>query len=386
MGNAHAHKRYQELARKRMLGTITPEEAEELAQWLDADDGQPLELPASFAGSRSEQEKRIFRAIEGRIVRIVPLYRRPWLVASAAAVLLCLLVGSYLLLRPSPGVEIAGADRKSLPNDRLPGGNKAVLTLDNGRQIILDSAGNGLLADLGPVQVIKQDNDRLVYQHNTGEQPGNSEVNILSTPRGGQFRIILPDGSQVWLNAASSLKFPTAFNGKERLVELRGQGYFEVAQRAGQPFKVKAGEVNVEVSGTHFDIMAYPDERTVNTTLVEGSVQISEGDKVKRLLPREQVVVNSRQGTMVVQRVNVDKVIAWKNGLFIFNNADLETILREVGRWYDVEIVNKVGNSGELYGGSISRNRNLSDVLKLLGSYGNLDYTIEGSKVTILPR
>lgn len=383
MEKPHSYDRFRELSKKRMDGTITPEEADELALWLNEDDGHALEVPASFASSRSAHEKRMLLGIEERIGRVVPMRKRLLWAASAAAVLLFLLTGGYFLLRPAKSAYSAATPRIYPENDRLPASNKAVLTLGNGKQIVLDSTMTGPLVNVDGLLPIKLDDGRLIY---TAHEPSVAvQFNTLSTPRGGQIRLSLPDGSEVWLNAASTLKYPTAFTGKDRVVELEGQAYFEVAKNAAQPFKVKAGKMEVKVLGTHFDVMAYADESSINTTLVEGSVQVSEGNNMKLLRPRQQAVVNSLQGTIAVQPVNVDNVLAWKNNMFIFNNASFGTILREIGRWYDVDIVNKAGNNDELFGGSISRKKNLSDVLKLLGAYGLHHYTIEGQKVTILP-
>lgn len=258
----------------------------------------------------------------------------------------------------------------------LPGSNKAVLTLADGSTVTLDSAGNQVISRGGTK--ISQQNGQLLYSGKAAEG-----YNKLSTPRGGQFRVVLPDGTKVWLNSASSLRYPTAFTGKERIVELEGQGYFEVAQNAAQPFKVKANDMEVQVLGTHFDIMAYADENTVNTTLLEGAVQVKEGNETRLLKPGQQAILKSHAFT--VQEADVRKVLAWKNGLFVFNNMALPAILREVARWYDVEIVYETTPSTELYGGGIARNLNLSNVLTLLEGNGFNRFRVEGRKVIVLP-
>jgi len=381
MENAHSRQYYEQLARKRLEGTITPAEAEELARWLNQYDEQPLEVPADFADSRSRQEERLLRSIEAETARVVPARRRLWRAASAAAVLLLVLAAGYILFK-GPSRKVT-AVKENLANDRPPAGNKAVLTLSNGQQVVLDSVANGLLYNQGGAQIVKLDSGRLAY--NAAGQEGMPGINTLATPRGGQFRVILPDGSEVWLNAASRLKYPTAFSGPERVVELEGQAYFEIAPNSARPFRVKAGGTEVEVLGTRFDLMAYPDEGTINTTLVEGRVQVRKGDQVKMLQPRQQAVTGTRQGGITVRQADLGRVLAWKNGLFIFNNADFNTILREISRWYDIEIINQAENSNELYGGSISRDKHLSDVLKLLSAYGHHRFKTEGGKVYVLP-
>lgn len=259
----------------------------------------------------------------------------------------------------------------------LPGSNKAVLTLADGSTVTLDSAGNQVISR-GDTK-ISQQNGQLLYTAGKVAEGYNK----LSTPRGGQFRVVLPDGTKVWLNSASSLRYPTAFTGKERIVELEGQGYFEVAQNAAQPFSVKANNMEVKVLGTHFDIMAYADEVTVNTTLLQGAVQVKEGNETRLLKPGQQAILKSHIFT--VQEADVKKVLAWKNGLFVFNNMALPAILREVARWYDVEIVYETAPSTELYGGGIARSLNLSNVLTLLEGNGFNHFKVEGRKVIVLP-
>jgi ferric-dicitrate binding protein FerR (iron transport regulator) len=209
--------------------------------------------------------------------------------------------------------------------------------------------------------------------------------NIISTPRGGQYQLILPDGSKVWLNSASSLKFPTAFYGKERQVELTGEGYFEVAKNANTPFSVTVNQMKIDVLGTHFNIMAYNDEKTMNTTLLEGAVTVSDGEMEKKLIPGQQAIVNEATRQMSVGQADILKAIAWKNGLFEFDNTDLSTIMRQLARWYDIEIVYEVTPEKTALGGSISRNLSLKEVLNMLEANGINHFNIEGKKIFVLP-
>jgi ferric-dicitrate binding protein FerR (iron transport regulator) len=192
---------------------------------------------------------------------------------------------------------------------------------------------------------------------------------------------VLPDGTNVWLNSATSLRYPTAFRGGERKVILQGQAYFEIAANAAQPFKVQAGEMEVAVLGTRFDMMAYADEPTINATLVDGKIKVQ--DKI--LQPGQQAVLALSGRRLTVHDADVDKITAWKNGLFVFNNMDLPTILREIARWYDVEIVYQSAPGKELYGGGISRNLNLSAVLRVLEENGTNHFKTDGNKVVVLP-
>jgi ferric-dicitrate binding protein FerR (iron transport regulator) len=294
-------------------------------------------------------------------------------VAAAAAIIIGLTTLWFTQENKSTIPQIT-AEEKPI----LPGSNKATLTLADGSTVTLDSAGNQVISR-GDTK-ISQQNGQLLYSSAGKAAEG---YNKLSTPRGGQFRVVLPDGTKVWLNSASSLRYPTAFTGKERIVELEGQGYFEVAQNAERPFKVKANQMEVQVLGTHFDIMAYADENTVNTTLLEGAVQVKEGNTARLLKPGQQAVL--KEHAFSVQEADVKRVTAWKNGLFVFNDMALPAILREVARWYDVEIVYETTPGTELYGGGIARKLNLENVLTLLEGSGFNHFRIEGRKVIVLP-
>jgi ferric-dicitrate binding protein FerR (iron transport regulator) len=294
----------------------------------------------------------------------------PW--AAAASVILAAGTFYFYPDKTTTPAKLAPVAKSWHP----PAGNRAMLTLADGTQIPLDSAGNGTLASQGNVKIIKLNNGQLAYRGSS--TPGSAvQYNTLTTPRGGQYQIVLPDGTKVWLNSASSLIYPTT--GKERTVRLSGQAYFEVAANAAAPFKVKVNEMEIVVMGTAFDVMAYSDEKTINTTLVSGAVKVM--DKV--LKPGQQAVLNNHE--LSVQETDVDRVIAWKNGRFIFNDTDLPTILREVSRWYDVEIVYKTIPGNEKYGGGISRRIDLSNVLQALEANGKNHFSIANKQVTVLP-
>jgi transmembrane sensor len=193
----------------------------------------------------------------------------------------------------------------------------------------------------------------------------------------------LPDGTIVWLNAASSLKFPTSFAGSKRQVELTGEAYFEVTENKSMPFEVLTGETSVSVLGTHFNINAYADEASINTTLLEGAVKVHTGQAAKLLKPGQQSVFVNATGALSIQPADVDQAIAWKRGFFEFDNTDLQTIMRQISRWYDVDIVYQIQGSKALFGGGISRKLNLSEVLHLLEASG-VYFKVENRKVTVL--
>lgn len=261
------------------------------------------------------------------------------------------------------------------------GTNKAVLTLADGSNIVLDSMGQGILAKQGNAKVIKLNTTTLAYN---ATDENNQEVlyNTLATPNGGKYQLILPDGSKVWLNAASSIHFPTIFTGKERRVTVTGEAYFEVAKNAAMPFKITVKDMEVEVLGTHFNVMAYDDENSMNTTLLEGSVKISKGVIKKMLVPGQQSVINST-GEINIVDADMEEVMAWKNGWFQFNAADIKTVMRQISRWYAVEVVYEGKIPDGHYSGAVSRDNDIFQVLKIMQS-GGVRFTIEGRKVIVL--
>jgi ferric-dicitrate binding protein FerR (iron transport regulator) len=211
------------------------------------------------------------------------------------------------------------------------------------------------------------------------------EYNVLSTARGGQYQLVLPDGTKVWLNAVSSIRYPTAFNGKERRVEITGEAYFDVRENKDQPFIVAVDGMNVKVLGTEFDLMAYPEEESKKTTLIQGAVKVENDGAVKLLKPAEQSAV-AKDGTMTVSNgVDIENVIAWKLGFFRFSHIDVQTMMRQIARWYDVDIVYQSGSLSGVYGGRISRKLNLSELISLLEGSGVGHFKIDGRKLIVLP-
>lgn len=375
MQDHSTNKRYQELARKQLQGTISPEEAAELAQWLAHDDGQHLEVPSGMAESRGHHEKRLLGNIEQslgwkRAARIRTLR----IVAAAAAVLLIAVLG-WWLLKPSPAVPPPAMAVNN--NDPAPGGNRAVLTLGNGQRIVLDSAANGTLFSQGGIQCVKLDSGSLAYK---GGESDEVQVHTLSTPIGGQFRITLSDGTDVWLNAASALKFPSAFRGQNRSVEITGEAYFEVAHNKRMPFKVAFNGNEVEVLGTHFNVMAYPDEIKSKVTLLEGSVAVSNPSGRHILKPGMQAQVGS---TITISRANTEEAVAWKNGLFIFDNEDIHSIMRKLARWYNVKPAYTGDMQGVTFSGTVSRYGNVSGVLNMLEMTESVRFNLKGTTIQV---
>ena len=261
--------------------------------------------------------------------------------------------------------------------------NKAILTLSDGSTIILDDAKNGQVAQQGGTQIAKLANGQLVYNALDGK-PAEVVFNTLTTPRGGQFKLTLPDGSEVWLNASSSIKYPTAFIGNERKVEISGEAYFEIVHNAAKPFKVSVNGMEVKVLGTHFNINAYNDEASVKTTLLEGSISLTKADAATTLKPGQQAQLGNGGNIKVIDNVDIDQVVAWKNGYFSFNRADLQTVMRQIARWYDVDISYEGKIPERQFGGKIDRNSNASEVLKILEE-SKVHFRIEEKKIIVTP-
>lgn len=271
-------------------------------------------------------------------------------------------------------------------NNIQPGGNKAFLTLANGQKISLTDATNGNIAEQAGVVITKTADGQLVYEVLQANDNANSdEYNTIETPSGGQYQVRLPDGTAVWLNAASSLKYPASFaSKKERHVQLSGEAYFEVAKDNARPFIVVSHGQQVEVLGTHFNINAYDDESSIKTTLLEGSVKVGSltEQNTRVIKPGEQAI--NMAGKMQVAQVNTNYAVAWKDGYFRFNDKTLEMGLREIARWYNVEVIFKEENlKNEPLAGRISKYDNIQQVLKKMELAGIVNFTVRGRQIIV---
>jgi len=318
---------------------------------------------------------------------IVALFSTWGKIAAAASILLFLSVSGYFLWhKQAPGKQIAHNQPRHY--DIAPGGNKAILTLANGKQIALTDAKNGTLAKQGAITINKTSNGQIIYTAaaTIAQTPQLIAYNTITTPRGGQYQLTLADGTKVWLNAASSIKYPTAFTGNERRVEITGEAYFEVVHNAAKPFRVICNGQTVEDIGTHFNINAYSDEKAVKTTLLEGSVKVSSTGEDKILKPGEQSQLES--GNIHVANANVDEVVAWKNGLFDFTDANVADVMRQLARWYDVDVEYQGKIPETLFTGKLHRNVNASQILDIL-SYFKVQFKIENEgakkKIIVMP-
>lgn len=316
---------------------------------------------------------------EPKIVSFLPVLR--W--TAAAVVFFSVAFGAYYLNskynKTVLPLEFAGQKGEYIK----PGGNKAVLTLSDGSHIALDDVANGEIAKESGVQITKTADGRLLYTARPGLSHVKVGYNTIATPKGGQYRIALPDGTMVWLNAASSLKYPSAFTGAARNVELTGEAYFEVAKNKHLPFMVKTRNQEVEVLGTHFNINAYEDENGVKTTLIEGSVKVRlPSNKSTVLKPGDQsdVLTNIK-----VSQVDASSVIDWKQGLFWFNDESIFSIMRQFSRWYNIDVEYRGEVSNIRFGGQVSRMKNLSQVLRIMELTKSIRFKVEGNKIIVMP-
>jgi transmembrane sensor len=308
-------------------------------------------------------------------------------IAAAIIIFGVILSGSIFFMTRKPSAEIVKAVIEPIrsPKDIIPGGNNASLTLANGTIIMLDTAKNGVIAVQGNEKLILLDSGKLAYTHATftGSEPADISYNTISTPRAAQYQLVLSDGTKVWLNAASSLRYPTAFTGKDRSVELTGEGYFEVTKNKEKPFLVRTNGMEVSVLGTHFNIMAYEDENAIQTTLIEGVVNVRYDKQTDLLKPGKQAILRRDNNSLTVSDANVNQAVAWKNGYFYFDKSDIKEIMRQVGRWYDLDIVYEAQLPDMKFSGKIQRRLSLSGIAHLLES-SQIHFRIEGKKCIIL--
>ncbi|MBO9732805.1 MAG: FecR domain-containing protein [Chitinophaga sp.] len=307
----------------------------------------------------------------------------PVLYKLAAAAIFLLILGAGFWWYKGTVVKTAIAEH-ALPAIH-PAGNKATLTLADGSIIELDSAQNGALGQQGSTRIIKVNHGRLAYAAGSSDASTAPQYNTISTPKGGQYQVVLPDGSQVWLNAASSLRFPVTFTGNNRTVSLTGEAYFEVAQNARQPFMVHTSGMDVKVLGTHFNVMAYPDEGHVRTTLLEGAVSVSQGGATTQMQPGQQARMDDAGTAFSISRPDISDVMAWKNGEFRFRKTDVPMIMRQIARWYDVEITYKGDLSDIKLYGSMTRKENVAQLLELLEQTGMVHFSTSGNRITVMP-
>lgn len=369
--------------------TLTPAEHEELDRWVEESDENMLlfeeltdedNIAAGLQKMRESDTARAYEKAKEGLVFTLPKQRRSlWPYAIAASLLLT--AGALYLLR-SPSRTTSQPVAATQPKgDIPPGGRKALLVLDDGRKIALENQHNGELQRAAGVTITKRDSGQIAYAAGASSTAGR--YNTLITPAGGQYGLTLSDGTKIWLNAASSLRYPEAFGGAERVVELTGEAYLEVAHNSAQPFLVRSAGQEVRVLGTRFNVRAYGDEDLTATTLVEGSIQLTNASGKKLLTPGQQGAV-TRTGSITVRPADAEAALAWRNGKFMFRNAAIADVMKELGRWYGARVV-YAGTVGTHFNGEISRNLAASKVLSLLEKTGGVHFQIEDKTITVKP-
>ncbi|HEY0669370.1 MAG TPA: FecR domain-containing protein [Sphingobacteriaceae bacterium] len=385
----------QQLIRRYNSGQASPEEKARLERWYEQINGND---PDYNGADREVVKEQIRSGISQRLSsqpdtgysRRINLQSR-WM--QWAAVLLIAMGISFYFYQHNLKREVTvNKAVKKYTDDLKPGGNKATLTLAGGQEIVLNNASNGILVNEGNAAIRKTRDGQLVYNSSGSTRKSHpSEINIISTPVGGQYQVTLSDGTKVWLNSASSLKFPPVFSGNARHVEVTGEAYFEVAKNK-IPFYVKALNTKIKVLGTHFNVMAYSDEEIQETTLLEGSVNISRNsgsggihNSNYTLSPGQQARISSNSNTINVLRgVDTDYITAWKDGLFLFDNTAIEKVMNQVRRWYNAEIIYESRRPEVRFTGVIPRSNNLSDLLRVLEMAGGVKFSIKGNRIIVI--
>lgn len=375
------------LAEKWRKGTITAEEKAQFNSWYNSFDDTEFVLeeegtPADLARNINEKIKDKLRFSKQRNTRLMHSILAAATLILVSGILICLCFPQSL----SPGKK---AITRQVASVIKPGGNQATLTLANGQKISLTDTSNGEIAEQPGISITKTADGQLVctVKKSSASVLSKTQFNTIETPVGGQYQIKLPDGTKVWLNAASSLKYPTQFSANQRKVELTGEGYFEVSKDKKRPFIVITPQQQVQVLGTHFNINAYKEEQATKTTLLEGSVKVSNAGPQKQmtsklLSPGEQSTLT--QTSFQVEKVAAENAVAWKNGYFTFADEDLEVSMRKLSRWYNVDISYQGKFDNISFGGTISRSKSLAEVIRILELTRKIKFKIEGRRIILM--
>lgn len=385
---------------KVQCGEVTGQDAARFKEWLKEATEEEIAYTLDLLGSHFEklddefsENTQLIGAIENRLDEIQlqehPYRSQPFLrkiyrfrVAAIAATLTIFVITGLIITR-TPGPRPLAGIR---PHSRMikPGTNAATLTLANGNTIVLDSASAGVLANVNHVRILKSKSGELVYDTSASpaSRDGKLSFNMVNVPRGGQYQIVLPDGTHVWINSSSTLRYPTRFEGADRQVQLTGEAYFEVAKDKAHPFRVSVNDMEVRVLGTHFNIMGYKDEGLTKTTLLEGAVKIIKGSAQQMISPGQQAIVRE---SIKVADVDVDETVEWKNGNFNFSREKLDVIMRKISRWYDVDIDYEGKTTNATFVGTLPRSSDISEVLKYLELTGTVHFKVAERRVTAMP-
>ncbi|WP_342647437.1 FecR domain-containing protein [Mucilaginibacter sp. CSA2-8R] len=377
------------LYEKFLQGQCTPEEIALLDAYQDE-----INLNGENVSAKEVDENAVQHRLWQRLQNHIDVASEPTLQKTSGY--LWLKIAAVLLVVISFGLLLFNYTRVNKPQNQFgsvkggaaqikAGGNNAYLTLADGTVISLNGAGDGELANRSGIQITKAKDGMLVYKfvNTKGTKPATNEINTITTPRGGQYQVQLADGTKVWLNAETSIKFPVTFNTKHRDVELTGEAYFEVAKNKHQPFTVHANDTKVQVLGTHFNVSAY-DRDAVSTTLLEGSVRLVKQNATAMLKPGQNGTTEQNRQDINVQKADIEQDIAWKNGYIIFNDADIKTVMKQAARWYNVDVEYQGSLSDQRYNGKISKYKDITELLTNMELTGTVHFKIEGRRIIVM--
>ena len=379
------------ILKKYLEGKATPEETNFLERYYDYLEDRPG-LSTHLSEAENEKIKRMnWESLNARMDMPAPaiypqrtrIYQMAkWMAAASLVVAMGLTAWFFVVNKQHKQHQVV---QKSVVNDiKPPDANRAMITLPDGQTVYLDSAAIGSLAVQGSVELIKLANGQIAYQAQSEHDIDKPIYNTLTNPAGSHVvHMKLADGTTVWLNSGSSLTYPIAFTQNERTVSITGEAYFEVAEDKTKPFRVSKGNLQVEVLGTHFNVNAYDDEVDLKVTLLEGAVRLKLNEETRDLKPGEQAQVTS--AIKIVPGVDMEEVMAWKEGRFKFSGVDIETIMRQATRWYDIDIEYRGKVEGTLSGG-VARNVNASQLFHVLELTDKVRFEIEGRKVIVIPK
>lgn len=373
------------LYEKYISGAASPEEELLLLQYRDN-----FLLKDEMQSNLSLEDEFIKNRILKRIDMTIgqqekTTFKLKWWIA-AAAISACLLTIGILLFKQQQPEQLIVVNQPASKSKLIkPGSNMAILTLSDGSEVILNDAKNGEIANSAQVSIKKIKNGLLSYAPtDKADKNDVNAINTITIPRGGKYTVTLPDGTTVWLNSESSLTYPVAFKGQQRKVKLKGEAYFEVAKNKQMPFVVETNKMTANVLGTHFNINSYQDNPDIKTTLLEGSVRISNERSSVVLIPGEQAIAGHSGSNIRTRKADTDQVIAWKNGYFIFRDDNIREVMNQISRWYDVEVEYRGNMQHKNFGGIYSKNKDINELLQGLELTGNIHFKIEGRRIIVM--
>ncbi|SMD13286.1 FecR family protein [Pedobacter nyackensis] len=373
------------LYEKCMQGKCTHEDKKNLDEYQDDFSLDNIYWDEDRLGDEQQITSSIYRRLQ-KSIRDQQPKKLQWYKLPLAAAIALMTVGAGIYLYFNTSSDRT-KQHTQVAEKIVVGSNKAILTLSGGKQIVLTDVNNGELVKQGNTRITKTADGKIIYQpsaENSSDAAKAVIYNTVSTPKGGQFQVVLPDGSHVWLNSISSITYPSSFSGKERLVQLKGEAYFEIAKNPEKPFKVDViGKQKIEVLGTHFNVEAYIEDHEIKTTLLEGSVKLITQNRQVKLKPG-QIAVNDLKRELTIKQADIEEVMAWKNGLFVLNDVNLKDVMKKASRWYDVDVEYQGNISNKKLWGTMSRYKDITELLDNIAITCSLRYKIDGRRVILM--